>query len=559
MTDQKDGKSGQDRPEEPFVAAQLVMTDLKRKGALAPVDLFGGTAARNSVMGTTDFENKDLEEMFSLVDDADPADIENAADTLWDAGGKIRQVGDDLKKHIDKVDWEGEFGDSFREWGRKLSRNTLLLADFTEKASTQLKAAGVGLSMVRGGMPERDPAVMAAPRLESIPPEERDESNEKYKLAKKKEDNRQEAINQMNRLASYYKVSHDNMKDLEEPEFGPMPNVGMPPAPPPGSGDEFLPGPGRNSVASGYGNGGLASGSQATGMGATPSAPSEHGFVGGAPAPQEPVRTDLNTVAPVAPPAPSDAGPRTPAAPTGGGPAAPGPVLPGPAPAPTHRGGGNLKQVGTSRLPATHAPGQGPGQPGTGRAGGPPTVPPASNTNPRPVTGSGPPAGRAPTTTTPPMGRGGSGIFGGTPRQGQGTSNGPRLPRGTVVGAEHGTTGRPPGGAAGTGAIGSGAGSGSTGRRPGTTTGGGAVGAPRNTPGQGGAVRPFTPGGSGLARGGTGGTGGSGQSTTGAVPRGGSTSPREENRKDSRRPDYLTEDEETWRTGRDGIAPPVID
>ncbi|URN13367.1 WXG100 family type VII secretion target [Streptomyces radiopugnans] len=231
MTD-KDRQDGQDRPEEPFVAGQLVMTDLKRNGALIPVDLFGGVAARNSVMGTTDFEKKDLEEMFSLVDDADPADIENAADTLWDAGGKIRQIGDDLKKHIDKVDWEGEFGDSFREWGRKLSRNTLLLADFTEKASTQLKAAGVGLSMVRSGMPERDPAVMAAPRLESIPPEERVESNEKYKLAKKKEDDRQEAINQMNRLASYYKVSHDNMKGLEEPEFGPMPNVGMPPAPP---------------------------------------------------------------------------------------------------------------------------------------------------------------------------------------------------------------------------------------------------------------------------------------------------------------------------------------
>ncbi|MFP8884357.1 WXG100 family type VII secretion target [Streptomyces mangrovi] len=559
MTDQKDGQSGQDRPEEPFVAAQLVMTDLKRNGALVPVDLFGGTAARNSTMGTTDFENKDLEEMFSLVDDADPADIESAADTLWDAGGKIRQVGDDLKKHIDKVDWEGEFGDSFRDWGRKLSRNTLLLADFTEKASTQLKAAGVGLSMVRGGMPERDPAVMAAPRLESIPPEERDESNEKYKLAKKKEDNRQEAINQMNRLASYYKVSHDNMKDLEEPEFGPMPNVGMPPAPRE-EGRKPVPGGGGVSASPGHGGGGTASGSQATGMGATPSAPSEPGYAEGAPAPHEPVRTDLNTVAPVAPPAPADAGPRTPPAPTGGGPAAPGPALPGPAPAPTHRGGGSLKQVGTSRHPTTQVPGQGPGQPGTGRAGGPPTVPPASNTNPRPVTtGSGPPAGRAPTATTPPMGRGGSGIFGGTPQQGQGTSNGPRLPRGTVVGAEHGMTGRPPGGAAGTGAVGSGAGSGSTGRRPGTTTGGGAVGAPRNTPGQGSAVRPFTPGGSGLARGGTGGTGGSGQSTTGAVPRSGSTSPREENRKDSRRPDYLTEDEETWRTGRNGIAPPVID
>ncbi|MFP8907369.1 WXG100 family type VII secretion target [Streptomyces atacamensis] len=545
MTD-KDRQDGQDRPEEPFVAGQLVMTDLKRNGALIPVDLFGGVAARNSVMGTTDFEKKDLEEMFSLVDDADPADIENAADTLWDAGGKIRQIGDDLKKHIDKVDWEGEFGDSFREWGRKLSRNTLLLADFTEKASTQLKAAGVGLSMVRSGMPERDPAVMAAPRLESIPPEERVESNEKYKLAKKKEDDRQEAINQMNRLASYYKVSHDNMKGLEEPEFGPMPNVGMPPAPPEYRGDPVPEGKGISTSPS-YGGGGTASGSQTVGVGSVPFTPGDGpGYVEGDPAPHEPVRTDLNTVTSMAPPAPADAAPRTSPAPAGGGPVTSGPALPGPAPAPTHRGGGNLKQVGTSRIPTTHAPGQGSGQPGTGRAGGPPTAPPANNTNTRPVTGSGPPAGRAPTATTPPMGRGGSGIFGGTPQQGQGTSNGPRLPRGTVVGAEHGMTGRPPAGAAGTGAIGSG-------------RGGGVFGTPRSAPGQGGVVRPFTPGGSGLARGGSGGAGASGQNTTGAVPRSANTSPREENRKDSRRPDYLTEDEDTWRTGRNGIAPPVID
>ncbi|WP_410536080.1 hypothetical protein [Streptomyces sp. KL2] len=546
MTD-KDRQDGQDRPEEPFVAGQLVMTDLKRNGAFIPVDLFGGVAARNSVMGTTDFEKKDLEEMFSLVDDADPADIENAADTLWDAGGKIRQIGDDLKKHIDKVDWEGEFGDSFREWGRKLSKNTLLLADFTEKASTQLKAAGVGLSMVRSGMPERDPAVMAAPRLESIPPEERVESNEKYKLAKKKEDDRQEAINQMNRLASYYKVSHDNMKGLEEPEFGPMPNVGMPPAPP----IRINPSPsagGDTSVSAGHGNGGGTVGdTQAVGAGLSPSAPGGRGFVEGAYEPREPVRTDLNTVAPVSPPAPADTGPRTPAAPTGGGgPVTPGPVLPGSPPVPTHRGGGNLRQVGTSRVPTTHAPGQEPGRPGTGRAGGPSTVPPANNTNPRPVTGSAPPAGRAPTATTPPMGRGGSGIFGGTPQQGQGASNGPRLPRGTVVGAEHGMAGRPPAGAAGTGAIGSG-------------RGGGVFGTPRSASGQGGVVRPFTPGGSGLAGGGSGGAGANGRNTTGAVPRSANTSPREENRKDSRRPDYLTEDEDTWRTGRNGIAPPVID
>ncbi|GAA2458437.1 hypothetical protein [Streptomyces macrosporus] len=548
MTD----KDNQERPEEPFVAGQLFVTDLKRTGVLAPFDPLTALSMRRSVMGSTNFENKDLEEMFSLVDNANPEDIEDAADTLWKAGGDIRTIGEDLKKHIDKVDWEGEFGDSFREWGRKLSKNTLILADFTEKASTQLKAAGVGLATVKGSMPERDPAVMAAPRLESIPPEERDESNEKYKLAKKKEDNRQEAINQMNRLASYYKVSHENMQGLEEPDFGPMPNIGMPPAPTDGG--------------EGVGKGGGATSSAVTERGGTPQSvrsadvqgPSQPvsdkpGFVEGTPAPQEPVRTELNTVAPPAP-APTDTGQRAPVTSNGGGPVSPSTGLPTPLPGISHnRPVDSGKRVGTAKLP----PVSNPGQPGAGRAGGPSTVPPANNATPRSVTGSGgTPVGKAPTATAPPVGRGGNGIYGGTPQQGGTAGNSPRIPRGTVVGAEHGMTGRPPAGSVGTGAIGAGTGSGSTGRRPVVGTGGGVVGAPRNTPGQGAAARPFTPGGTGLARGGA--TGGN-QPPVGAAPRTGTGSPREENRNDSRRPDYLTEDEETWRTGRNGIAPPVVE
>ncbi|MGW1933856.1 hypothetical protein ACWCPG_31875, partial [Streptomyces sp. NPDC001919] len=55
----------------------------------------------------------------------------------------------------------------------------------------------------------------------------------------------------------------------------------------------------------------------------------------------------------------------------------------------------------------------------------------------------------------------------------------------------------------------------------------------------GGTARPFTPGGSGLVR-------------------GGSTQPGEREETKGERPDYLVEDEETWQQGR-RVAPPVID
>jgi uncharacterized protein YukE len=580
MSDEKE----QERPDEPVVAPLLFITDLKRSGALAsPFNPLGGLMMRASVMGSTDFEGKDLEEMQDLVDNARPEDIESAADALWKAGGKIREVGEDIGKHIDKVKWDGESGDSFRAWGRDLSKNTLLLADYTEQASTHLKAAGVGLASVKSSMPKRDAKIAAAPRLEDIPTPERVDDNEKYRLAKKKEEDRQEAINQMNRLASYYRVSHESMQAKEEPRFGPMPKVGMPPAPP-SKGRELLSG-GKDSSPSADAyrtaetlpraeeRGGTVRGTSPGDVQGTPVVP------GGGIAPGEEVRTELDSVAaPVTPSA--DSGPRlqTPVNPVTGPPTA-GPV--GPLPPSSYNGPVNGRGGGGSKVQGSPHPGQqrgtGPGRvtatpPGAppagngttrsvtggapGRTGAvPPAAPPANGAGPRPVAGTGgTPAGRAPQATAPPAGRGGSGIFGGTPSQGGKAATGPRVPRGTVIGTEHGMTGRPPAGSPGAGAIGAGAGGGTTGRRPASTPGG-VVGTPRNAPAQGATSRPFTPGGTGLAR--SGATGG--QAPAGAAPRPGTQGSRDEARNESRRPDYLTEDEETWTTGRNGIAPPVVD
>jgi hypothetical protein len=100
----------------------------------------------------------------------------------------------------------------------------------------------------------------------------------------------------------------------------------------------------------------------------------------------------------------------------------------------------------------------------------------------------------------------------------------------------------------------------SGGRRLAVETGGVVGGRPQ----QPGAVsaRPFTPGGSGLVRGGTSGGAGTG---TGPVGRGGGVaagahgvgSRREDS--NGERPDYLVEDEETWQQGGRRVAPPVID
>ncbi|HEX5569523.1 MAG TPA: hypothetical protein VFY14_21820, partial [Streptomyces sp.] len=324
----------QERPDEPFVDHRLFLINVQRSGGFFPFSPGAAARARARVTGSTNFEGKDLEDMLAMVENANPSDLESAADDLWQAAGKIKEIGDDLKTHVDKVAWEGEFGESFRAWGRNLSKNTLLLADYTEQASVNLKTAGVGLATVKNGMPKRNASYAGIPRPENIPTVEQVETNEKFKLAKKKEEDRQEAINQMNRLASYYRVSRENMQAKEEPQFGPMPKIGMPPPPPRDPGSPFT---GTSTSTSGVGTVSTplhGEGSERTAQSMPPgvavSAPvaSDGGIV-----PQHgqrEVRTDLNTVAPpVAPP--TDSGPRVQPPVSGPAVSGPGPVAPPPA------------------------------------------------------------------------------------------------------------------------------------------------------------------------------------------------------------------------------------
>lgn len=90
-----------------------------------------------------------------------------------------------------------------------------------------MESAGAGLASVRASMPPRDNR--ADPKaVEDIPLPKRAEGNEEYGAAVKAEKHRQEAINQMNRLASFYLVSREGMARQEPPTFSAMPDVGVP-------------------------------------------------------------------------------------------------------------------------------------------------------------------------------------------------------------------------------------------------------------------------------------------------------------------------------------------
>ncbi|MEU9860372.1 WXG100 family type VII secretion target [Streptomyces sp. NPDC047971] len=137
------------------------------------------------------------------------------------------------------------------------------------------------------------------------------------------------------------------------------------------------------------------------------------------------------------------------------------------------------------------------------------------------------------------------------------------LPRTTVIGQET-THGRGPMGTGPhMGGSGPGQGAGYQNGRRLATESGGMVGGRAQQSGQA-SARPFTPGGSGLVRGGQPGAGGAGaaQGRAMGAPLHGAGARTGDSRSEERngeRPDYLTEDEETWQQGARRIVPPVVD
>ncbi|MFE4871203.1 hypothetical protein [Streptomyces sp. NPDC056682] len=229
MTDKKPQPSQPAAPQltdKQRVSEQVGVTDMTTEAAQALSGRFPfGGAVR--FFGKTDFEGHQLNDMIDLVEHANPAHLTNAGDALFKARDAMKTAAHELKKNVGAVHWEGESGDAFRTWGDNLFANANQLADFAEVAAVQISAAGSGLASVSKAMPQRDHRTEPV-KVADIPPTKRVAGNAEYEAAVKVEKGRQEAINQMNRLSSFYSVSEQTLAAQKPPIFGPPPNVGVP-------------------------------------------------------------------------------------------------------------------------------------------------------------------------------------------------------------------------------------------------------------------------------------------------------------------------------------------
>ncbi|MEU7283258.1 hypothetical protein AB0A69_31460 [Streptomyces sp. NPDC045431] len=568
------------------ITGQRVVTDMAQKVQETFSGVFGGTGT--SLFGKTSFENAPLNAMLDLLESANPADLTSAGKKLQDATTALNEAARNLDNFVSKTDWKGEGAEEFRRYGKELVTYTYNLGAFSNVTGAQMQEAAVGLSSVRNSRPPRDGRlVQKKPDDFALP--ERTEDNPDYQKALKVEKDRQEAINQMNRLASFYAVSESTLASQDPPRL-PKP-LGSSAVPPPSG----RVGTGR-SFDSGSTQGDLS--------GTTSNQPSEarREVVGGGEAtprteitgkPVEVVgsnpRTEIDSVQTLPPlTTPNTPTPTVPATgnpgPPNGGPPFPGfgpPVRPtapratGMPGVPRTSGGPGPNTVSRTGTPgpstgrATGTPGRATGTPGrsmgtpvtghgspsqaTGRSGQAmgrpsPMGTPAGQTGRTGGPGQTPVTGRPTTTAQAMAGRQGSpgapragqsGIIGGTPQRATGGTTGSRIPRGTVIGGEAAASGRPSTARPSqSGVIGANQANGAaraTGR--GTPSVNGVVGTPR------GGATAARPGGAAM-----GARSGQRQSRD-----------EEQERNNSTRPDYLTEDEETWAAKRRNAVPPVID
>lgn len=566
---------------------------------------FGGFFSRTS------FEERGLNDMLDLLEGAKPSDLENAGKNLELARNSLNTAAKELSDFVSATDWHGEGATKFQSYGKELARYAWDLGSFANIVGTQMTVAATGLTSVRSAKPPRDNR--ADPRRpKDFPATEQRDDNPEYKRAVQAEENRQEAINQMNRLASFYAVSEQSLAGAKEPE---LPKMLAAAVPQPQWGEW-----GRESGSGDSGGtGALGSSSQqssavridAGGTGVLPR-PGADGLVTQTPTPNTSMEIDSVKTLPPTPTSPGPAqpptapvgpssgnnhvpplgpnfgvpvrggGPRSgpPLAPRGGG---PGPVTnartstggggrPGPVGRPTAMGGGTGSGSGSGRSPVGRS--ATPMGPGAGRGGAP-----GANRSPmagRPATPMGPGAGRggAPganrspvvgrpsTGGQPPAGRSGSGTSGG-PRTGRGNGIVGGTPQRTAIGGTGGSGSRLP-----RGNVIGGAGSTTPGRpssaaRPSQSgvVGGPAQGAQRPTgrgmPTSNNGVVGTPRSGDTAPRPGAGGftTGGSGLSGD----RRGARQSEGQKRPGQPRPELQADDTETPAGRRRGAVPPVID
>ncbi|MYZ34643.1 MULTISPECIES: WXG100 family type VII secretion target, partial [unclassified Streptomyces] len=177
---------------------------------------------------TTNFEAHTHQELRDMIAAANPDTLKSHADLLSEASTAISEIGEDLRTYISSVDWRGEAGLAFEEWGDQTWKATLLLADFSAVGATWMGDAAQTLREVKASLPPVDASAQsnleAALEFRNDPDSRTIASESRAKL----NEDHAEAVQQMNKLAQSYSLSSFVIGAQEPPVFPPPPGTFVP-------------------------------------------------------------------------------------------------------------------------------------------------------------------------------------------------------------------------------------------------------------------------------------------------------------------------------------------
>lgn len=184
-------------------------------------------AGNSSSSGSSNFENATHQALYDMVAGADHTQISFTGASLTQAGKEIERIATELKAHVDRVQWEGEGADAFREWSHDTVKQSHKLARFASTTGNALSDAGTALWEAKT-MPE--PKQNNSVQLDSAAtPTARGAAGAPLMT----DPDREAAVTAMNRLASYYRTAQHTIEGQEPPNFKPA--SGFVPDPPGGS------------------------------------------------------------------------------------------------------------------------------------------------------------------------------------------------------------------------------------------------------------------------------------------------------------------------------------
>ncbi|MEV8408032.1 hypothetical protein AB0R12_20095, partial [Streptomyces niveus] len=209
------------------IQTEFGVVDVTERMASSMGGLFFGTSG--GFFGRTSFEERDLNDMLDLLDGANPSDLDNASRNLASARDSLNAAAEELSSFVRGTVWRGEAATEFERYGTALVGYAWELGSFANVVGTQMGVAATGLTSVRSAKPPRDTRADRR-RPKDFPVTEQKDDNPEYKRAVQVEENRQEGINQMNRLASFYAVSEQSLAGVKEPVLPEMLGTPVPPA-----------------------------------------------------------------------------------------------------------------------------------------------------------------------------------------------------------------------------------------------------------------------------------------------------------------------------------------